>query len=134
MALLARERIRPYYGQVEFRDPGKLDYPDWGDGESDVVATASCVAVATRSDHLGQVEVEVWMGLPDAVAVMGQPKWTGLMHVTGGHAVFGNTVGNHLVPVSLTAGDYHVWVFTLPLGSPADTVMFSLEPVGTRRG
>jgi len=39
---------------------------------------------------------------PDAEAVMGQPKWTGLVHVTGDHAVIGNTVGNHLAPVSLT--------------------------------
>ena len=42
---------------------------------------------------------------PDAEAVMGQPKWTGLVHVTGDHAVIGNTVGNHLAPVSLTPDD-----------------------------
>jgi hypothetical protein len=132
MALLARERIHPYYAQVEFSDPGKPDYPDWGAGETGVVATPSCVAVGTRSDHLGDVDIEVWMGPPDAEAVMGEPRWTGLVRVTGDHAVIGNTVGSHLVPVSLTPGEYQVRVFTLPLGSLADTVVFSLQPVGTQ--
>jgi hypothetical protein len=115
---------------VEFSDPRKPDYPDWGDGKADVVATPSCVVVGTRPDHLGDVDIDVWMGPPDAEAVMGEPKWTGLVRVTSDYAVIGNSIGNHLVQVSLTPGDYQVRVFTLPRGSLAETVVFSLQPVG----
>ena len=89
MTLLASERIHPYYAQVAFSDPAKPDYPDWGARDAPIVATSSCIAVGTRPDHLGDVDIEVWLGAPDDEALMGAPKWTGLVSVSGDHAVIG---------------------------------------------
>jgi hypothetical protein len=127
MTLLATERIHPYYAQVEFSDPANPDYPEWGAGDVSIVATSSCIAVGTRPDHLGDVDVEVWLGAPDDEALMGAPKWTGRVRLSGDHAVIGNTVGNHLVSVELTRGDYQVRVFTLPVDGLAEKVIFSVQ-------
>jgi hypothetical protein len=130
MGRLARERIPPYYAQVQLSDAAHFDYPDWGDGTADVVASDSCIAVATRPDHLGDVEVEVWSGATEGETEWGESVWTGRLTIGDGGAVFGTTVGNQLVPVQLPSGQYAVGVFTLP--GPrllAVRVIFSVEPV-----
>jgi hypothetical protein len=128
MPLLTREVVPPYYAQVELSAPEAPDYPDWGTGEGVAVATPGCVAVATRPDHLGNVQVEAWLDAPPP-GVHSPPIWAGEMHFQGGHAVMGTSIGSRLAEIPLNDHDYNVEVYALPAaGEAAEVVIFVLYP------
>jgi hypothetical protein len=130
--MLAQGVIRPYYAQIELSDPTTPGYPDWGSGEEAVVATPTCIVVATRPDHLGDVEVEAWLGGFNEPSV-GTPAWEGEFSLAGERAVIGSTVGNQFIDVPLGVGEYQVSVYTLPHGGMAERIVFALSKRGLQR-
>ena len=88
--------MRPFYAQIELSDPTRPGYPGWGSGEEAVVAPPTCIVVATRPHHLGDVEVEAWLGGFNAASV-GTPTWKGELSLTGERAVIGSTA----IPVAI---------------------------------
>jgi len=126
--LLARDTVHPYYAQVELSDPEAPDYPDWGTGEGAAVATPGCVAVATRPDHLGTVQLEAWLGGPPG-DIASPPIWTGEMRFQGSRAVMGTSIGCHLADIPLGDHHYEVEVYALPAARELATeVIFVLYP------
>jgi hypothetical protein len=102
---LLRCSVRPYYAQIEFSDPSAPDYPQWATGEELAVATETSVAVATRPDVDGEVEIEVWMGPAQPLPAL---LWEGEIDLAGDAAVVGNTVGNDLHLVEVGRGHRHL--------------------------
>jgi hypothetical protein len=113
---LVRCSVRPYYAQIEFSDPSAPDYPQWGTGEEPAVATGTSVAVATRPDVDGDVEIEVWTGPAQPLSAL---LWEGEIDLAGDDAVVGNTVGNDLHLVQVGRGHHHLqaWGDVSPLPS-----------------
>jgi hypothetical protein len=59
MSTVRRFQVLPLYHQVEVRDAGDVDYPQWETGEERVLASVQCIVLATRSDLEGDVAIEV---------------------------------------------------------------------------
>ena len=62
MTQVARFAVVPYYGQIYVEDPGTSDLPEFETGEELCVWTERAVVIATQSDDVGDVAVEVWSG------------------------------------------------------------------------
>ena len=122
--LLARTEVLPHYTQVEISDPAKTDYPQWATGKEPAVATPQCIAVAARPDHLGNVAIELWQDEMNHTSLSLQLVYEGELIVTTNRIHIGNLVGANSVDVPLSAGRYHVKVFTSPTEGPAETIRF----------
>ena len=105
---LLRCSVRPHYAQIELSDPSAPDYPQWGTGEELAVATETSIAVATRPDLDGEVEIEVWRGTAQPLAAL---LWEGQISLGGDQAVVGTTVGNDLHPVEVGSGRHQLQVW-----------------------
>ena len=127
--LLARTPVTPFYGQVEIGDPAVKGYPRFETGDERAIALPQRIAVATRSDRKGPVQVEVWKegvhadSIRNAVLVH-----EGVLNIVGDVLEIGNTVGNELHRVAIGAGRHPIIVYTKPNDAEPDTVIFLLDP------
>lgn len=123
-------QVVPYYAQVMLfdpDDPDSLGVPETG--EEAVVATASGLTVATRSDFVAAADavvpitVEVWRG-EGAPAGLTE-VWTGELRVGRNGLRVGMVVGNDLHAVELPSGDHAVRVLVDP-PEAAERVIFAI--------
>lgn len=127
MSLLARTQVVPFGGQVHLSDLSSPDYPEWITGTESVVSLPHSVAVATQDDRIGKVSIEVWngrIGVPDPM--LSDSIFDGAF-VGSGNTVTGNTIGNELVPVPISAGRHRLRVYASPAGQPPQRVYFVFD-------
>jgi hypothetical protein len=123
MTVVARFEVLPLYAQVEVRDPAAVDLPEWENGNEQAIATAQCVAVATRSDVDGLVSIEVWQDEED-VGSEWALVFAGELLLTGPDLVVGNVVANEVHPVPVGPGWHRICVWVRPSeGRPAEVVV-----------
>jgi len=60
-SLVASFSVSPRYAQVSVSDSGATDYPQWEMGDERAVSLADCVAISTREDRFGPVDIEVYL-------------------------------------------------------------------------
>jgi hypothetical protein len=123
---LARKRVTPAYGQVELGDPYSPDYPQWEHGNEPAVANDRVVAIATKPEHEGDVEMELWEGELEA------PK--GLVEIFRGELDFsddlaqiGTLAGDDVETVPISPGTHRVVAYVDEAGY-AERIVFALEP------
>jgi len=126
--LLYAGRKTPDHSQVELSDPLHADYPQWRDGDEAVVADRGCIAVATVPEQDGDVDIEVWLGVPEAASSWAeQLVFDGALHLCEDRLEVGSTIGGDLASVEIERGDYRARVFSFPSGY-ASRVVFVLDP------
>jgi hypothetical protein len=126
LSVLGRFDVLPLYGQIDIRDPAAADYPQWETGEEKAVATAHCIAVATRGDLDGRVAVEVRhepIEEPDHATI----AFDGSLLLTGEGLVVGNYLGGEEHWLPLPPGSHHVTVYTRPLEGRAAEVIVAID-------
>jgi len=126
MTLLGRFQVLPLQAQIDIRDPGGSDYPQWETGEERAIATAQCIAVATQGDMDGRVAVEVRLG-PSAVPSGATVAFDGEVLLSGEELVVGNYLGGEEHRLPLGPGWHHVTVYTQPSAAPAVEVIVVLH-------
>jgi hypothetical protein len=128
MGIVHRFRVSPAYQQVEVRDDANVDYPQWETGEEQVLASAQCIVLATRSDLEGDVEIEVRVDADLADTAAGQLVFEGELLTCGQGIVVGSSLTD-LHPVGLAVGWHPVRIYANPPINPSRlTVLFDRRP------
>jgi hypothetical protein len=132
MALLRRESVLPLHRQVQFGDALADDYPQWETGEERAVFTTQVIAVATRDDQQGDVQVEVWT---DPIGEELEGTWIldAEIQLVGETAQFGNAVAGQLFDIALGPGWYRVQVLVTPTDIEPSLVRFIVHPVSAQQ-
>lgn len=90
--LTASITVMPLYNQVVVQDPGTDSAPQWETGEEHaVVATDHAVAISTRPDHEGDVEITVLAG--NDPTDLGELIFDGQLSVTSPEIEVGSPLG-----------------------------------------
>jgi hypothetical protein len=126
MGLLRRESVLPLNGQVQFGDALATDYPDWATGEERVVFNSQVIAVATRGDVDGNVQIEVWKE-PVQEDLEGLEVLDVEIQLIGDIAHFGNALAGDLHEVRLGRGWYQIRVLVVPVDSCPSIVRFIVK-------
>jgi hypothetical protein len=130
MGSVHRFRVSPAYQQVEVRDAGDVDYPQWETGEERVLASAQCIVLATRSDLTGDVEIEVRVDADRTDAAPGELVFEGELLTTGPGIVVGSSLTD-LHSIWLPIGWHPVRIYVDPPIDPSRlTVLFNRRPAG----
>jgi hypothetical protein len=118
VSTVRRFQVLPLYHQVEVRDVGDVDYPQWETGEERVLASAQCIVLATRSDLEGDVAIEVRIDAGPEDRAAGALVFAGELLTTGQGMVVGNSLTG-LHPIRLPIGWHPVRVYADPPIDPA---------------
>lgn len=115
MTVLGRFEVLPLHAQIEIRDAATAEYPQWETGEEAVVATAQCIAVATRDDADGLVTIEVRRDQNQDIA---DDQWRlvyeGELLLTGENVVVGSYLAAQEHTRALGRGWHQVRVLVKP--------------------
>lgn len=127
--LLAKTDVLPLYAQVWLEDPETHEIPQWPrETEGEVIASATCIAVATRDDVKGNIHIEVWRGQVEVDdSEIGPVLFEGTITLSGPFAQVGNDIANHTVTVELGAGEHRVRIMTAPVGNLPERVYFIID-------
>lgn len=118
MTQLGTIQVSPVYGQVVIECEDASDLPVPETGAERVVATTQSLLIATRSDHDGDVLIEVRTQEADPPA--GQIVFDGELNCPSQRIIFGSSLGNQLASAPLDeAGWIPVQVYVDPPDSPA---------------
>jgi hypothetical protein len=126
MTRLRSESVLPLNRQIQFGDAMSADYPDWETGQERVVFTDQQVAVATRDDRAGDVQVEVWME-PVDLELEGELVLDTEVQLIEGLAKFGNGLAGQHYDVRLRPGWHRVRVCVAPMNVEPAIVRFVLS-------
>jgi hypothetical protein len=114
MAAASSFRVTPFYRQIDVFDAAPdaagVDRPQWDSGDEPVLASAQCIVLATRSDLLGPVEVEVWVGASEHPPT-GHLLFDGELLTTGEGAAVGNPLAGDQQRVPLPIGWHPVRIY-----------------------
>jgi hypothetical protein len=102
-------QVLPLHHQVGISDVDAVDVPRWDSGEEALVAGDQCVLVATRGD-LGEVELEVWVGIP-ATPPPGPLLFDGQLRTTGQGVEVGDLVAGDGHQVKLPVGWHRLHIY-----------------------
>jgi hypothetical protein len=128
MSALYRFKVFPAYRQVEVRDVGHVDYPQWETREERVLASAQCIVLASRSDLEGDVEIEIRLDADRTDTAPGELVFEGELLTTGQGIVVGSSLTG-LHPIRLPIGWHPVRIYADPPIDPARfTVLFDRRP------
>jgi hypothetical protein len=110
--------------QIALFDPTvKWAYPDWSDGDEEVVFGPHGIAAETRPDQLGPVAIEVWEGElhHPGLRLVG----SGNLDVKGNRGVVvGSVTGNDLHTAQIPAGTHRVSVYANRQRGDVDGIYF----------
>lgn len=128
--LIGHFRVRPLYGQVSVESESPSSTPIPETGEEPVVALPESILIATRSDHEGDVDLELYAG---AAPLEGFSKvYSGAINLRTPFVVLGNTIGNQIWKVRVpAAGQMPVEIY-VDRPSSASRVRISLPSVPPR--
>lgn len=123
---LLTQSITPLYAQIAIFDPDMPDaYPDWGDGEDEVVQTRHGIAVATIPDVRGRVWVRVVRDEPgDASA---RVLYEGAILTTAGRLHVGSVPAAQLFEVGLDPGEHQIRLETTAPVEAVDNVTIRIN-------
>jgi hypothetical protein len=128
MGTVHRFWVAPAYQQVEIRDAGDVDYPQWETGEERVLASAQCIVLATRSDLEGDVEIEVKVDTDRTDAAPVELVFKGELLTTGQGIVVGSSLTG-LQSIRLPIGWHPIRIYADPPINPSRfTVLFDGRP------
>jgi hypothetical protein len=109
--------VSPLY-QVEIRDVGDVDCPQWETGEERVLASDQCIMLAARPDLEGAVEIQVRVG-GHLAEPAGDLVFDEELLTTGHGVLIGSSLTGKLHSVPLPIGWHLVCVYADPPGNPA---------------
>jgi hypothetical protein len=124
-----RFQVWPHYHQVEVSDAADdVDYPQWETGAEQVLVSAQCIVLATRSDLKGDVEIEVRLGTSREEVAVGALLFDGELLTTGQGIKVGNSLTDlHHIPLPI--GWHPVRIYADPPTDPARfTVLVDRRP------
>ncbi len=116
--VLGEVNALPLYGQVTIEDPGTADLPEGETGGERVVSTAYAIAVATRPDLDGEVNIVVMDG--SEIEGLGTLVFDGELILTSPSLDVGNSVAATVERIHVgRTGALHIWVFVDPSDRPS---------------
>jgi hypothetical protein len=124
-----RFQVWPHYHQVEVSDAADdVDYPQWETGAEQLLVSAQCIVLATRSDLKGDVEIEVRLGTSREEVAVGALLFDGELLTTGQGIKVGNSLTDlHHIPLPI--GWHPVRIYADPPTDPARfTVLVDRRP------
>lgn len=128
MGEVRRFLVLPLYRQVEVRDAGEVDYPQWETGSESVLASSQCIVLATRSDLEGDVEIEVRVDTDREDRAAGELLFDGELLTTGQGIVVGNSLAD-LHHISLPIGWHPLRIYgDRPVDPARFTVLVDRRP------
>lgn len=133
-SLLGAFSVSPSYSQVSVGDSGCTDYPHWETGNEEATAVADCVAVSTREDRFGPVDIEVYVAEGVGHRFPGYRRvYSDQLEIPSGVILIGSVAGadEHAFQISERRPTVNAWVN--PPDAPSSLKILVTQPGQTTR-